>query len=226
MPPLEKPEKPARGGKGRAGKATTAETDDSEQRELERLNNEEKVDGLILDRRINLIEATKAAGKISLDQEYTLLLLDNLDTKRGRAGLLPAEDGGRRRRRQRAAEIARAGPRRRAEADTLYFAFVPKKRRHLWDIEARRPAGRIGALYAEAAALDAQLVAVLDQILTTKATTIAGVVAQLEFFTVGMEDDWIPIVMAGLRDLDSRSAAGEYRPAEPPPPQVVGFGPL
>jgi hypothetical protein len=61
------------GGRGRGG-AAKAETDDSEAINLERIGNEEKVDDLILDRRQKLIEAAKAAGKISLDQEYALLV--------------------------------------------------------------------------------------------------------------------------------------------------------
>jgi predicted HicB family RNase H-like nuclease len=79
VPPLEKPEKAAKGGGGH-GRATKAETDDSEQINLERIGNEEKVDDLIYDRRTKLIEATKAAGKISLDQEYGMLV-DNLNQK-------------------------------------------------------------------------------------------------------------------------------------------------
>jgi hypothetical protein len=71
VPPLEKPEKPARAGRAHAA---PAETDDTERRELERLGAEEKVDEAILDRRTKLIEATFAAGKISLDQESALLL--------------------------------------------------------------------------------------------------------------------------------------------------------
>jgi hypothetical protein len=67
------------GGRGRAAKPK-AETDDSEAINLERIGNEQKVDDLILDRRTKLIEATKAAGKISLDQEYAQLV-DNLAQK-------------------------------------------------------------------------------------------------------------------------------------------------
>ncbi len=68
------------GGRARAAKAPKEEKDDSEQRELARLSTEEKVDDAILDRRTKLIEATKAAGKISLDQE-TQLLVAQLDRK-------------------------------------------------------------------------------------------------------------------------------------------------
>jgi hypothetical protein len=79
VPPLKKPGKAAKGGGGR-GRAAKAEKDDSEAIALERIGNEEKVDDQILDRRTKLIEATKAAGKISLDQEYALLV-GNLDQK-------------------------------------------------------------------------------------------------------------------------------------------------
>ena len=48
---------PAKGGGGR-GRAAKPEKDDTEARELERLNNEEKIDGLIEDRRTKMIEAT------------------------------------------------------------------------------------------------------------------------------------------------------------------------
>src|SRR5260370_3276827 len=68
------------GGRARAAKAPKEEKDDSEQRELARLSTEEKVDDAILDRRTKLIEATKAAGKISLDQQ-TQLLIAQLDRK-------------------------------------------------------------------------------------------------------------------------------------------------
>jgi hypothetical protein len=67
------------GGRGRAA-TPKAETDDSEAINLERIGNEEKVDDLIADRRTKLIEATKAAGKISLDQEYAMLV-ENLEQK-------------------------------------------------------------------------------------------------------------------------------------------------
>jgi hypothetical protein len=70
----------AGGHKGGRGRAAKAETDDSEAIALERLANEQKVDDQILDRRTKLIEATKAAGKISLDSEYALLVA-NLEQK-------------------------------------------------------------------------------------------------------------------------------------------------
>jgi hypothetical protein len=69
---------PAKGGHTKKAKE---EKDDSQAIALERLNNEEKVDNAILDRRTKLIEATKAAGKISLASEYALLV-ENLEQKR------------------------------------------------------------------------------------------------------------------------------------------------
>jgi ABC-type transporter Mla subunit MlaD len=77
-PPPAWAEKAKKGGK--AGKAPAAEKDDTEQRELARLTTEEKVDDAVLDRRTKLIEATYAAGKISLNQE-TALLVEQLDKK-------------------------------------------------------------------------------------------------------------------------------------------------
>lgn len=76
--PIEKPEKPARAGRGGGHGRAAADTSDAdakaaEQAALERLNTEEKVDDAILERRTKLIEAAKAAGKISLDQETQLL---------------------------------------------------------------------------------------------------------------------------------------------------------
>jgi hypothetical protein len=83
--PIEKPEKPARAGRGGGRGRAAADTSDAdakaaEQTALERLNTEEKVDDAVLERRTKLIEAAKAAGKISLDQE-TALLAEQLDKK-------------------------------------------------------------------------------------------------------------------------------------------------
>jgi hypothetical protein len=67
--------------KGAGHKAAPKEAkDDSNEIELARLSAEQKVDDQIADRRTKLIEATAAAGKISLASEYQLLV-DQADQK-------------------------------------------------------------------------------------------------------------------------------------------------
>jgi hypothetical protein len=64
-------------------------------------------------------------------------------------------------------------------------------------------------LYRQASRLEKRAKEQFDQVATTKATTIAGLIAQIEILL----DDKVPIIIAGLRDLQGAIDAKALPPA-------------
>jgi hypothetical protein len=95
-----------------------------------------------------------------------------------------------------------------AEADRLAQLTIPLEERadKLWFALIRGEEAVAGdgntalALYREVEALRAQQAECVDRIECTKATTLAGVMAQLQFLLFDCE--YRDIIVAGLRDLD------------------------
>jgi hypothetical protein len=98
-----------------------------------------------------------------------------------------------------------------AEADRLAQLTIPREERadKLWFALIRGEEAVAGdgntalALYREVEALRAQQAECVDRIECTKATTLAGVIAQLQFLLfASYEEEHVDIIVAGLRDLD------------------------
>lgn len=114
-------------------------------------------------------------------------------------------------------------------ADALYFALPKEERRRLGDMEERRLAGRMGELYRQAEDLDDRAQELFDRVAATKATTIAGVIAQIELLIAPIlsSEGYAEIVIAGLKDIAHRIGEEPIGDAEndlAAEPEVIGFG--